>query len=67
MEHSGVTTQGFGFKPSPTRPLGTLGTAPEPPPGRDPMPEPEWGLSAGQVVAAVLVILAACEAIGALF
>ena len=33
---------------------------------RDPLPDREWGLSAGQVVAVVLTILAACELIGAL-
>ena len=44
-----------------------LGAPPEP--GRDPgpaLPEREWGLSAGQVVAVVLAILAACEVIGLL-
>ena len=37
-------------------------------PGREPGPvaEREWGLSAGQVVAVVLVILAVCEVIGLL-
>lgn len=31
------------------------------------LPEREWGLSAGQTTAIVLVILAACEVIGLLF
>lgn len=45
---------------------GGAGTAP-PDPGREPPPpEREWGLSAGQVTLAVLLILAACEVIGML-
>ncbi len=39
------------------------GTAPHPDPW-EPGPEPEWGLSAGQVTALVLAILAACELMG---
>ena len=66
MDSSSFTNQGFGFQPSPTRPCGAQDTAPEPGSGREPLPEPEWSLSAGQVVAAVLMILAACEAIGAI-
>ena len=65
MDSSGFTTRGFGFQPSPARPDCALGAGPEPGPGREAFPEPEWGLSAAQVVAAVLVILAVCEAIGA--
>ena len=34
--------------------------------GGPPLPEREWGLSAGQVVAVVLAILAASELIGLL-
>ena len=37
-------------------------TTPNPVP--DPLPDREWSLSAGQVVAAVLVIVAVCELIG---
>ena len=33
----------------------------------DPLPEREWGLSAGQVVAVVLAIIAACEVLGLIF
>lgn len=35
--------------------------APEP----EPLPEREWGLSAWQVVAVVVAIVAACELVGA--
>lgn len=45
---------------------GGAGTA-APEPERDPPPpEREWGLSAGQVAAVVLTIIAACELIGLL-
>ena len=59
MQHSS-----FGFHPDPGGPLGpTRTTAPEPG-GPEAMPEREWGLSAGQVAAAVLVIIAFCELVG---
>ena len=37
-----------------------------PGPGAGPLPEREWGLSAGQVVVVVLAIIAVCELIGVL-
>ena len=37
----------------------------QPPP--QPLPEREWGLSAGQVVVAVVTIVALCQALGALY
>ena len=40
------------------------GVGPEP--GGEPVAEREWGLTAGQVVLAVLAILAVCEVIGLL-
>ena len=45
---------------------GGLGSAPPEPEREPPPPEREWGLSAGQVVLAVLLIVAACEVIGVL-
>ena len=54
---------GFGFQPSPAPWQDQVGTTPlheE----RDPPPEREWGLSAWQVVTAVLLIVAGCELIG---
>lgn len=58
----------FAFQPSSTGPTSTSHPAPEP--GREgpgPLPDREWGLSASQVVAVVLAIVAACELIGAWF
>ena len=56
-QFGGERVQGSGFTPDPVWP-GSM--------GREPMPEREWGLTAGQVVAVVLAIVAACELIGAL-
>ena len=59
----------FAFSPDPGQDRSRVDRAPEP--GADPsmaaLPEREWGLSAGQVAAVVVVILAAAEVIGALF
>ena len=52
----------FSFAPGPFPGPDRLGPPPEPRP--DPLPDREWGLSAGQVVAVVLTILAVCELIG---
>jgi hypothetical protein len=56
----------FAFRSSDGHP-GHVRTAPQPEPGREPLPDREWGLSAGQVVAVVLAIVAASELIGMLF
>lgn len=58
-----------GFQPGrPGRAWDGLRAPPEPDrgDGGPALPEREWGLTAGQVVAAVLAILAACELIGLL-
>lgn len=61
----------LGFQPGTIGPRG-LSQAPEPGRGgagpiAGPVAEREWGLSAKQVVAAVLAIVVACEVIGLLF
>lgn len=59
----------FAFQPGSTGSNSST-SHPAPEPGREgpgPLPEREWGLSAGQVVAVVLAIVAACEVIGAWF
>ena len=54
-------TQGLGFHPQSDQGLGDREAA-----GPEPLPEREWGLSAGQVVVVVLSIIAVCELIGVL-
>lgn len=55
------------FQPSTTGGRNTT-RAPEPSNyAPEPLPDREWGLSAGQVVAIVLVIVAACEIVGLVF
>jgi hypothetical protein len=56
------------FQPPGTERRGVSDTAPEP--GRngpDALPDREWGLSAGQVVAVVAAIVAACELFAVVF
>ena len=52
---------GLGFHPQSDHALGDREA-----PGPEPLPEREWGLSAGQVVVVVLSIIAVCELIGVL-
>lgn len=54
-----------GLKPEPSRD-GMMGMTPMAGPGEPGVPEREWGLSAGQVVAVVLAIVVLCEVIGLL-
>lgn len=53
------------FAPDETQPTPAADPAHEP--GRGPLPEREWGLSAGQVVMAVVIIVALCQALGAIY
>lgn len=59
---------GSNFAPQRAAPLVFPPQGPGHAPGHAPerLPEREWSLTAGQVVAAVLLIIAACELIGVL-
>jgi len=62
-----MSAQIFAFQP--TTPGNHATTTPPEPHRNNPdiLPDREWGLSAGQVVAVVLVIVAACELFALIF
>ena len=62
-----MSAQIFAFQPNVAADR-EIARAPEPNgPPQEALPEREWGLTAGQVVAVVLAIVAACEVFGLLF